>query len=131
MTVATPCNLEGDRFLSDLRYENIVGRPYWWRLTQDLVFESERADYLIVVPAGTEMNLTSIPRPLWSVWPPHSPKYAPGAAVHDYLYATKPLSRRQADLIFRDAMKVLGVPWWQRSAFYFAVRAGGWKAWRS
>jgi hypothetical protein len=79
--------------------------------------------------------------------PPDSPCFPPqitalepplgdgarAAVVHDYLYATRGLegrySRAQADGIFREALKALGVPAWKRGLLWAAVRVGGAGGW--
>lgn len=58
-------------------------------------------------------------------------KYGAAAIVHDYLCEhltvidngeIKPISRKEADRIFYEAMRVLKVPLWQRLSFWIAVR---------
>ena len=47
--------------------------------------------------------------------------------VHDVLYQFKkelPISRKQADLVFRDRLKSTGFFWWR--VYYLVVRAAGW-----
>ena len=43
----------------------------------------------------------------------------------------KPITRKQADQIFLEAMGVLGVRKWRKYLMYYAVRLGGWLAWRA
>ncbi len=81
------------------------------------------------VPAGFQTDLTSIPRWLRS-WLPHDGQYAPAAVTHDYLYSLcrageKGCSRFLADAIFRDGMRLLGVPMLRRVVIYYAVRFFG------
>lgn len=57
-----------------------------------------------------------------------------GALVHDKIYRDgriqgKQITRRQADLIFLDAMKHEGVAWRHRWAIYVGTVAGAWVAW--
>ncbi len=82
----------------------------------------------IIVPRGFITDCASIPRVFWSVLPPFG-RYAPASWVHDYLYVSQERSRSEADYIFREAMKVLGVPWYKRNAMYCAVRIGGYIPW--
>jgi len=82
----------------------------------------------IVVPTGFETDFASVPRIFWRVVPPWG-RYSPAAVVHDYLYATAPVSRKEADKIFLEHMKTLKVKWWRRKAMYRAVRMGGGFAW--
>lgn len=53
------------------------------------------------------------------------------AVVHDWLYASGMVSRRQADAIYREAMDSLGVNPVTRWTYWTAVRAFGWRPWRT
>ena len=76
------------------------------------------------MPAGFITDLASVPRALWSVFPPHG-KYAKAAILHDYMYANGYKDKKTADRIFLEAMEVLGVPKWRRKTMYWAVRMFG------
>lgn len=62
------------------------------------------------------------------------------AVIHDALCQGKytisnyrllvPFTRAEADKIFLDGMRVLGVKPWKRHLMYWAVRVGGWGSWR-
>ena len=78
----------------------------------------------IDVPAGYVTDLASVPRALWTVFPPHG-RYAKAAIVHDYLYSNAIGSKRWADKVFLEAMGVLDVPKWRKWVMYFAVRLFG------
>lgn len=80
------------------------------------------------VPAGFVTDFASIPRVFWRVLPPVG-KYSPAAVAHDYLYQAGNGKRADADMVFRDRMKALGVGWCVRNVMYWAVRAFGWCAW--
>jgi hypothetical protein len=104
---------------------------------------------VILVPAGFVTDFASIPWGLWNLFPPLGP-WARPAIVHDFLYATSgtgvwaaagnpPLrhitrqadyTRAEADGIFREALQVVGVPGWRRTAMYRAVRLGGGSGWK-
>ncbi|ECE7748109.1 DUF1353 domain-containing protein, partial [Salmonella enterica subsp. enterica serovar Ngili] len=47
------------------------------------------------------------------------------AIIHDYLYDNALRTKEEADLIFLDGMRVLGVPKWKRTVMYHAVRMFG------
>jgi hypothetical protein len=52
--------------------------------------------------------------------------YGPAAILHDWLCAVgEPHKRKDADDLFRDAMRDLGVPTLRRNLMHRAVRAGG------
>lgn len=96
----------------------------WWRLVKPLVF-SDAAGVTIQVRMGFETDFASVPRFLWSVFPPAG-KYSRAAVIHDWLYRETVVSRFLADAIFREAMAQLGVPLWKRVLMFYAVRAFGW-----
>ncbi len=73
------------------------------------------------IPVGTETDFASVPRCLWWICPPMG-RWNRAALVHDYLCRLDGCSRFLADAIFREAMAVLGVPWWRRVSMYYAVR---------
>ena len=86
------------------------------------------SDDRISVPVGFVTDFASTPPPIWWLIPPWG-KYGKAAVVHDYLYMVKTRTRKQADVIFREAMVVLGVPEWQVVVMYYSVRLFGWPAW--
>lgn len=77
--------------------------------------------HVINVPVDYVTDLTSVPRALWSIFPPNG-RYAKAAIVHDYLYSNALGSKAWADKVFLEAMTVLNVPWWRRHLMYWAVR---------
>lgn len=77
------------------------------------------------VPAGTVTDGASIPRLFWSLLPPLG-RYGYAALLHDYLYQTGAVSRKETDLVFLAHMKQLGVPFPVRWAMFLAVRGFGW-----
>lgn len=80
--------------------------------------------YHITVPIDYVTDLTSVPRVLWSIFPPNG-KYAKAAIVHDYLYTNAIGTRAWADEVFCEAMGVLGVPRWRKYVMYWSVRLFG------
>lgn len=83
----------------------------------------------ITVPTGFLTDGASIPSPFWSILSPFGP-YFPAALIHDYLYSHRSdahhrMSRRDADLIFKEAMFNLGVGWLTRETIFRAVRLFG------
>lgn len=132
--------------------EDARGRPLLkggrctWRLLARLPYEvgEEGSGETITVPAGAETDLASIPSFAWSIgFPPDGP-WLKAAIVHDFLYRTRgacdldsqswrtraePYSRKEADKILREGMKVLGVGAFERTVIYNAVRLGGEGGW--
>ncbi len=98
---------------------------YRWRLVEPFKFWlTDNPDDVILVPAGYVTDLASVPQILWSIFPPHG-RYAKAAIIHDWLYDNALRTKAEADRIFLDAMKVLGVPRWRRTLMYVAVRLFG------
>lgn len=61
---------------------------------------------LVKIPAGYCSDGASVPRPFrWIIEPWGI--YARAAIVHDYLYSTQSRSRKEADKIFREAIKIV------------------------
>lgn len=88
----------------------------------------------IVVPKGFVFDFASVPRFFWRVLPPvgHGKRGAYGAAscLHDWLYRSGAVSRKDADLLFRESMGVLGVSSWRKWLMWSAVRLFGWAAYQ-
>lgn len=104
---------------------------YKWRLEEPFVYHvgNDDSDEVIVLPVGFVTDLASIPRPLWSLYPPAGP-WAPAAIVHDWLYQhPQGRTRAEVDGIFLEAMEVLGVPWLRRHLMHRAVRIGAGGTW--
>ena len=90
----------------------------------------EDSDEVITVPAGFVTDFASIPKFLWSIFPPYHPTYGKAAVLHDHTYATQTYTRKRADQIFLEAMIVLLCRWWRRTIIYQSVRwfaGGAWK----
>lgn len=85
---------------------------------------------VIKVPAGFVTDYASVPKPLWSMYSPHS-QYSRAAVVHDYLYWTRKCSRVQADRLFLIAMKESSVPEATRQYVYAGVNRYGEEPWES
>lgn len=100
-----------------------------WRVGSVIEFESDVLGRVVIVPIGTITDFASIPRPLWGAYPPT--KYAGPAAIHDKLYTEQSVTREQADRVFLEALKCIGVYSVRRYGFYWALRAAGWVAWNN
>ena len=104
----------GDRFKLFLPF------TYYWK----------RYKITIRVPKGFVSDFASIPRP-FRFFIPKLGLYNKAAVLHDHAYQRWVLSRRQADLLFLDAMTDLKVKKWKRNAMYKFVRLFGWLSWRN
>ena len=103
-----------------------LGSRAIWKLTACLVYEAET--YYVMVPAGFETDFASVPRlPLMYLLAGDTAHEA--AVIHDYLYRTNGISRREADALFYTIMRETNEPRWRAWMMWFAVRAGGWRTW--
>lgn len=96
-----------------------------WKLTE--AFEYYRTDdetSVIKVHKGFVTDLATIPRCFWSIFPPFG-EYAKAAVIHDFLYYYAIGTKKEADIIFKEAMKVLGVNVFTRQLLYWSVRLVG------
>lgn len=108
-------------FTTPIRVEYIAVDQ--WRLLEPFIYYvgEEGSDDAITVPAGFVTDFASIPRWLWSIFPPAG-AWAKASVIHDYLYRTQTRTKAEADHIFLEAMEVLGVGWFKRRLMYRAVR---------
>lgn len=112
-------------FKTDLDLRKIGTRK--WRLLGDLIYET-KAGVLIIVPAGFETDLASIPRMAFVLTPPVG-DYDYAAVVHDYLYTQQTTTKAFADNTFKEAMEACGVGWYTRNKMYLAVKLFGKGIW--
>ncbi len=105
-----------------------ASRP--WRLMRDVVYETNDGE-LIVAPEAMLTDFASIPRWVWWLWPPYDPTYGKAAVIHDWLYQMagqipgRTYLRREANLIFMEAMESLGAGYFRRSTLFNAVELFG------
>lgn len=104
-----------------------MGGVRQWTLKEPFRYVGSRE---ITVPAGFITDLASTPRIAWNLFPPDG-SYLKAAICHDFAYAKKIMSRKEADEMFLEAMKAAGVSWVSRWIVYSAVRAGGWRSWNA
>jgi hypothetical protein len=113
-------------FPDTLHFEDagMRGSSRCFRLTEDFTYLS--AVGAITVPSGFVTDGASIPKIFWSILSPFGDYFA-AAVIHDYLYSNNndKFSRLQADLIFKEAMFNLGVPWYRREVIFRAVHSFG------
>ena len=79
---------------------------------------------VVLVPEGFISDGASVPRCLWSIYPPFG-KYLEAAVVHDWFCVNHEVDSVTAANVFREAMQVCGVNIWRRNKMYWAVRLGG------
>lgn len=96
---------------------------------------------IITIPESFTTDFASIPRIFWSIFPPFG-KYTKAAVLHDFLceaYLAKAkwnevstskdprfVKRKEADMIFLEAMAATDVNKFTRNTLYFFVRAYAW-----
>lgn len=83
----------------------------------------------VKVPKGFVTDFASVPWPACMLIPKDG-NYNQAAVVHDYLYHTQIRPKVEADTIFLDGMKTLGVSLIKRHIMYNAVKIFGGFGWR-
>jgi len=94
-----------------------------WELMNELVYQGNYETF--VVPAGTDTDFASVPRPfVWFI--PRYGKYTRAAILHDYLWRVKAMDGEiawaDADGLFRRTLRELDVAFLQRWIMWSAVR---------
>lgn len=112
----------------DFRDAGMRGESRLLRLTHYFRYLSDYG--VVTVPSGFVTDGASIPRVFWNIMGPQG-QWFYAAIIHDFLYSVHSntrfrATRLEADEIFLDAMKDLGVPWLKRHTIYRAVRLFGW-----
>ena len=107
----------------NMKFERVV------ILEKSLYYTSDILDEIVVVPKGFISDGASVPRALWSIYPPFG-RYLEAAIVHDWYCVLghkgeSPIDYKVAADVFREAMEVCGVSRWRRNKMYWAVRLGG------
>jgi hypothetical protein len=102
-----------------------ISKNMWMTLRDFSFYVGKESDNDVInVPSGTKTDFASIPRFLWTFFPPIG-KYTQSAVLHDYLVIENKRSWKECADIFLEAMKVQGVSEWRRNTMYFFVRAYG------
>jgi len=94
-------------------------------------FEYKDEDYHIILRRGMKTDGASNARIFWNVIPPIAGKYLEAAVIHDGLYRSNAVPRKEADDIFLRVMERLGVSWWKRKVIYRAVRLLGYWSYKN
>jgi hypothetical protein len=115
------------KFKSELR-PRLLDDDTIWTLDTALVYESDLLKAVITVPMGFQTDFASVPRvPI--VYGFFGDRAHRESVIHDYLYRidSNPIvSRKQADDVFYEAMKLRGKSFLVRWCMWFGVRLGGW-----
>jgi hypothetical protein len=86
----------------------------------------------LYVTSGFVSDGASIPRFLWSLpfaGPRYHPKTFASAFVHDALYASELLPRKECDLEFKRLLIMAGAGFTRSRTYYLSVRSFGWAVW--
>ena len=113
-----------------------------WRLVRDVTYrvcEGPHAGKLLTVRSGFVFDWASTPSLLWFCLPKAGKTgnpYGIAALIHDWLYehkaiAGQPITRAEADEVFLEVLRYLGVHGWFARMMWSGVRVGGWWGWRS
>jgi hypothetical protein len=113
-----------------------------WRLARNVVYRvaiGRLAGRLLTIRNGFVFNWASTPSLLWFCLPPAGKAgnpYGIAALVHDWLYEHQaingePITRQEADDVFNDVLRYVGVHRWLAATMWAGVRIGGWLPWRS
>lgn len=94
-----------------------------WKLLRELRYQGSREPF--VAPVGMKTDFASVPR--FFVWfLPRYGRYTKAAILHDHLWREevqqRKISLRDADGLFRQAMRELDVPFLRRWVMWAAVR---------
>ena len=121
----------GPRFLSTLHVRRASdNQPGAWELVAPLIYISNVLPRPVVVPPGFRTDFASVPRLPLVYWLfGHAADEA--AVIHDFLYSnfTKRVTREQADEVFAEASKVLGIARWRRGPMWLGIRLFGGGHW--
>lgn len=108
------------RFYGRPRVEFINGHT--WLLLEDFAYDSDLLKRIVVVPAGFLTDFASVPRGLWNILP--KTEYGQAAVVHDFLCRYGEVTRKEADLVFKEALEHLGASSRRVKVMYWGVRIG-------
>jgi len=105
--------------------EEIEGDESRWRLLKEIDYRGNRQEFQ--VPVGETTDFASVPK-LFVWFLPRYGKYTKAAVLHDHLWSKEiekgTITRLEADGLFRQAMRELGVAFLRRWIMWAAVRWG-------
>lgn len=116
-------------FTSELVIKRNISEKNSYELAAPLIWQDSLG--VIVVPAGFVYDGASVPRVLSSIVPRFGGRYDRATALHDYLYTSGFLSRKDSDKVFYEALRSDKVRWVQARILYYAVRLFGKKHYKN
>lgn len=107
----------------------IVGESKWrqYRLLEEIKIGLSN-DEIIIIPAGFEWDLSSVPRIFWAIMPPDG-DFEMAALIHDYLYRNKLYTRKFADKEMYKWSNKLNDKVIDNEIRFCGVRLFGWVIW--
>lgn len=99
-----------------------------FELMQPLVYDSPLLNRVITIPTGFCTDFLSIPWLVQNLLHPVG-EYDEGAVLHDFLYRTGGVTRKEADDALLEAMDCAFSPRWHRYVIWAGLRLGGWVVW--
>lgn len=99
-----------------------------WQLRNKLIYQSDVAALVFVVPTGFVTDFASVPRIPLAFDLVGDTAHA-AAALHDWLYTTHLVPRGVADAVLQEAAKVSGVAPFKAWLMWAGVRMGGASHW--
>lgn len=131
MTIEMPVMGEGDTsprrpgFLHPFPVDVQQTSDEGWQTLRELIYQAKTQTF--AVPVGQPTDFASVPRVfVWFI--PRYGRYTKAAILHDYLCRVEVpagnVTRIDADGIFRQAMRELGVPFLRRWIMWAGVRLG-------
>ena len=100
-----------------------------YKLKSALTFKTEYIE--VTVKNGLLTDGASIPRLFWTIIGcPMTGKYVGSALIHDGLYASEAIPRKEADKLFIKMLADNGVGYIKRKLMYAAVRVAGGFVWK-
>lgn len=117
-------------FESDLELRHRPGQACW-ELIRSLHYRCSDASE-VIVPAGYLSDLASVPQLVRQIVDPQTPAARRPAVVHDFIYTHlgHRFTKRQADLIFYQALLEEGMHRCLAWLVWRAVRLGGQGTWK-
>lgn len=110
-------------FTTPLVEERVINLRSIYKLVKPLEWHDRI--YQIKVPVDFLYDGASVPRLASILFPRKGGLYDRAACLHDWLYGTHILPRKEADRLFYKAMLSDNVPKWKAYLIYKAVRVGG------
>lgn len=110
-------------FINGLKVELINNEGKKWKVLQDLEYNYNGIS--ITVPEGFITNFASVPR-IPIIFELVGDRGHSAAVVHDYLYSTAILSRKDCDKVLLQALRRTEVGKPRSILMYLGVRAFGW-----